>query len=63
MIIGVPKEIKADEKRVAMTQSGVSAFVERKHKVLIERGAGEVATHHREWSAKIEGEVGDVRRK
>ncbi len=41
MIIGVPKEIKTDEKRVAMTPAGVSAFVSHNHDVLVEKGAGE----------------------
>lgn len=41
MIIGVPKEIKADENRVALTPAGVSAFAGNGHKVLIERDAGE----------------------
>jgi len=41
MLIGVPKEIKTDENRVAITPSGVSAFVGNNHKVLIEAGAGE----------------------
>jgi len=40
MIIGVPKEIKAEENRVAITPAGVSAFVSHRHRVLIERGAG-----------------------
>jgi alanine dehydrogenase len=40
MIVGVPKEIKADENRVAITPSGVSALVAHGHRVLIERGAG-----------------------
>ncbi|RMD98044.1 MAG: alanine dehydrogenase, partial [Deltaproteobacteria bacterium] len=40
MIIGVPKEIKTDENRVAITPSGVNAFVSRGHTVLIERSAG-----------------------
>lgn len=41
MIVGVPKEIKADENRVAMVPSGVAAFVAHGHTVLIEAGAGE----------------------
>jgi alanine dehydrogenase len=41
MLIGVPKEIKMDENRVAITPSGVSAFVGNNHKVLIEAGAGD----------------------
>lgn len=41
MIVGVPKEIKTEENRVAVTPTGVSALVSRGHKVLIEKGAGE----------------------
>ena len=40
MIIGVPKEIKSGEKRVAMTPQGVDALVAHRHRVLIEKGAG-----------------------
>jgi len=40
MIIGVPKEIKADEGRVGMVPSGVGAFVGRGHSILVESGAG-----------------------
>ncbi len=40
MIIGVPKEIKTEENRVAVTPTGVAGFVARNHKVLIERSAG-----------------------
>jgi len=40
MIIGIPKEIKAEEKRVAITPAGVSALVSHGHRVLVERHAG-----------------------
>ena len=40
MIIGVPKEIKNSENRVAVVPSGVKAFIHSGHKVLIEKGAG-----------------------
>jgi alanine dehydrogenase len=40
MIIGVPKEIKQGENRVAVTPAGVSAFVKKGHRVLVEKGAG-----------------------
>ena len=40
MIVGVPKEIKADEYRVAMLPVGVEELVRRGHQVLIEAGAG-----------------------
>lgn len=40
MVIGIPKEIKAEENRVAITPAGVSALVSHGHRVMIERGAG-----------------------
>jgi alanine dehydrogenase len=40
VIVGVPKEIKTEENRVAVTPTGVAAFVARGHKVLIEKNAG-----------------------
>lgn len=40
MIVGVPKEIKPDENRVALLESGVAAFTAHGHKVLVEKGAG-----------------------
>jgi alanine dehydrogenase len=40
MIVGVPKEIKPDERRVAMTPAGAAAFALHGHRVYIERGAG-----------------------
>ncbi len=41
MIIGVPKEIKNGEKRVAVTPQGVDALVSHHHHVLVEKGAGD----------------------
>jgi alanine dehydrogenase len=40
MIIGVPKEIKDNEFRVAIVPDGVNEFIRRGHSVLIEKGAG-----------------------
>ena len=40
MRIGVPKEVKNNENRVAMTPSGVFSFVQAGHQVYIETGAG-----------------------
>jgi alanine dehydrogenase len=40
MIIGVVKEIKNNENRVALTPAGVVSFVQAGHKVLVEKGAG-----------------------
>jgi len=41
MIVGVPKEIKNNEYRVAMTPAGVQQLVEQGHTVLVETGAGD----------------------
>jgi alanine dehydrogenase len=40
MIVGVPREIKPGELRVALTPAGAHALAERSHRVLVERGAG-----------------------
>ena len=40
MIVGVPREVKLDEYRVAMLPVGVEELTRRGHRVLIERGAG-----------------------
>ncbi len=40
MVIGVPKEIKAEENRVAIVPGGVETLSYRGHKVIIEKGGG-----------------------
>lgn len=40
MIVGVPKEIKDNENRVAVTPAGVEAFRKAGHKIVIEHNAG-----------------------
>lgn len=40
MIIGVPKEIKPQENRVAVQPGGVMAFKRNGHQVLVQKGAG-----------------------
>ncbi|SMB92689.1 alanine dehydrogenase [Deinococcus hopiensis] len=40
MNIGLPKEIKVKENRVALTPGGVATLVRRGHTVMVERGAG-----------------------
>lgn len=40
MIVGVPKEIKSQESRVALTPEGASEFITAGHDVIIETGAG-----------------------
>ena len=41
MKVGVPKEVKNHEYRVAITPSGVHEFARAGHEVLIEQGAGD----------------------
>ena len=40
MIVGVPKEIKPNENRIALVPAGAEALVQEGHKVLVEQGAG-----------------------
>ncbi|QCT75171.1 alanine dehydrogenase [Macrococcoides canis] len=40
MLIGIPKEIKNNENRVALTPGGVHALVDNGHEVIVEKGAG-----------------------
>jgi alanine dehydrogenase len=40
MVVGVPKEIKDNENRVAAIPAGVQALASRGHKVLVQKGAG-----------------------
>ncbi len=46
MIVGVPREIKTEEHRVAITPIGVRELTDRGHRVLVERGAGDGSTIH-----------------
>nr|NIP78280.1 alanine dehydrogenase [Gemmatimonadota bacterium]NIQ52684.1 alanine dehydrogenase [Gemmatimonadota bacterium]NIU72820.1 alanine dehydrogenase [Gammaproteobacteria bacterium]NIX43198.1 alanine dehydrogenase [Gemmatimonadota bacterium]NIY07364.1 alanine dehydrogenase [Gemmatimonadota bacterium] len=43
MIIGVPKEIKTNENRIALVPAGSEALGRAGHTVLVEEGAGEGA--------------------
>ena len=40
MIVGVPKEIKSSENRVALTPAGASEFIKHGHAVFIQESAG-----------------------
>ncbi|MFC1575031.1 alanine dehydrogenase [Gemmatimonadota bacterium] len=41
MLIGVPKEIKTNENRIALVPAGAEALIAAGHQVFIEKGAGE----------------------
>jgi alanine dehydrogenase len=64
MIVGVAKEIKSHEYRVAMVPSGVRAFVAHGHRVLVERGAGTGAgiadDEYRSAGAEIVDRAGEI---
>jgi alanine dehydrogenase len=56
VIVGVPREIKPGEQRVALTPAGVRALVEGGHRVVVERGAG-VGSSMRDEEYTHEGAV------
>ena len=64
MIVGVPKEIKTEEHRVAITPIGVRELTDRGHEVLIERGAGEGSTildsEYEAQGAKVVSDAAEV---
>lgn len=64
MIVGVPKEIKTNENRVALTPGGAEALVNNGHTVLIERSAGEGSgfgdEQYEAFGAKIVPAAADV---
>lgn len=67
MIIGVPKEIKNNENRVALTPAGALELTQRGHKVFIQKTAGEGSgftdEEYKECGAKILPTIEDVYKK
>lgn len=62
MVIGVPKEIMHDEKRVSAIPETVAKIVKNGHKVLVESGAGEGAHYYdADYAAAGAQIVADVR--
>jgi alanine dehydrogenase len=60
MVVGVPKEVKNNEFRVAMTSAGVMLLKQSGHRVLIEAGAGEGTHITDEEYAAAGAEIEDV---
>jgi alanine dehydrogenase len=58
--IGVVKEIKADEYRVALTPAGARELVQRSHEVLVEAGAGEGSAFTDDAYAAVGARLGSV---
>ncbi|MEV6984644.1 alanine dehydrogenase [Sphaerisporangium sp. NPDC051017] len=48
MKVGIPREVKEQEHRVAITPAGVNEFARHGHQVFVERGAGEGSAIHDE---------------
>ena len=60
MIIGVPREIKPGEQRVALTPAGARAMVEASHGVVVERGAGAGSSIRDEEYTTVGAELASV---
>lgn len=64
MKIGIPREIKANENRVALTPAGVETLIRAGHEVYVEAGAGTGSgfsdKEYSDRGAKIVGEHADV---
>ncbi len=64
MIVGVPKEIKPDENRVALVPAGAEALTRSGHHVLVQEGAGLGSGFdddaYRAAGAEVAAEAGDV---
>ncbi len=57
MRVGVPREIKRNEYRVALTPPGVQALVQAGHEVLVEAGAGDASGFPDEAYARSGAEI------
>src|SRR5207245_57314 len=60
MKIGVAKEIKTDEYRVALTPAGAHELAQRGHEVTIERGAGEGSAYPDDAYVAVGASIGSV---
>ena len=57
MLVGVPKEIKDNEYRVAMTPAGVQQLIEQGHTVLVETKAGDGSRFPDEQYARVGAKI------
>lgn len=64
MIIGVPKEVKTEEYRVALTPAGADALIRAGHRVIVENGAGQESgfldSDYRKAGARIARNAGEI---
>jgi len=60
MVIGVPKEIKIGEQRIALTPAGARAFSDAGHRVIVEAGAGAGSSFRDEEFTSAGADLTDV---
>ncbi|MBA3655637.1 MAG: alanine dehydrogenase [Actinobacteria bacterium] len=60
MRVGVPREVKTEEYRVALTPDGVTELVAHGHEVLIEHGAGDGSSIHDDDYTRAGARMADV---
>src|SRR2546423_12197943 len=60
MKVGVVKEIKADEYRIALTPAGARELVQRGHEVVVEAGAGEGSSFPDDSYESVGASLGDA---
>lgn len=60
MIVGILKEIKAEENRVAMTPAGVEIMIQHGHSVLVEKNAGSGSGFEDEAYREVGAEIVDI---
>jgi alanine dehydrogenase len=60
MRVGVPREVKVDEYRVALTPAGADALVRAGHDVVMERGAGDGAGFDDNAYRAVGATIGDA---
>ncbi len=61
LLIGIPKEVKNNERRVALTPSGVTSFIKAGHQVLVEDAAGKESGFLNEAYKATGAEIGTAK--